>query len=135
MKINETGTITGTKDLTPLEVTPELTNQVPDFPQTEIINTEPIYTISELKLEPIRTISELKPSELTSLYNEDEPISFDLEYLKLKRAITEDCVKLQIFTPGGVKKLCERKTRNRSDLDTERVRKLIDQILRELEID
>ena len=123
---------TGTKDITSLEMTLEST-QIPDLPQTETVNIKPIITIPDFELE--LTELELKPTGTTSLYEEDVPISYDLEYLRLKRVITEECVKLQIFTPAGIKKLCERKTRTRTDLDPERVGNMIGQILRELEID
>ena len=125
MKLNESGT----KDSMPLELAPESTNQIRDLRQTDTNDMEP----KDFELEP--TQLELESTENTAQIEEYQPINFDLEYLRLKRDITEECVKLQIFTPAGVKKLCERKTRTRTDLDPDLVAKLIDQILRELELD
>ena len=60
----------------------------------------------------------------------------DVEYLKLKRSITEECVKLQIFTIR-----CYLESLWEDDWEIglvsfpEQVSKMIGQILRELEID
>ena len=81
-------------------------------------------------------LSELEPEPILDLAPETEfQFDLDLEYLKLKRSITEECVKLQIFTSAAILKVCEKMTESRSGLDPEQVSKMIGQILRELEID
>ncbi|KAI6646796.1 hypothetical protein LOD99_9195 [Oopsacas minuta] len=108
---------TGTKDITNgTKCETDVTNENAEFKPGETFKLE------------------LEPTEMKSLPNQEKLTpTQELEYLKLKRAITQECVKYNIFTPGGVKRLCQNKTRDRTDLEEERVSELIAQILRELD--
>ena len=106
------------------------TFNLPELPLAEHEESRTISLTPELETtNQITEFTAIGPTDTSKMI--PDPTQ-ELEYLKLKRQITQECVKYNIFTPGGVKKLCQKNTQNRSDLDSERVSDLIGQILREL---